>query len=230
MSQALDLRFSSFWLATKTGFVYSCWWGRTAQAVLQQQWTPGAVAAARGAGLWTCWRPELIIWPSYDILIESLTERRSSGRFCDWRKSPMLKEFWNKSNCFQSLRSTNTNIPIERRRARQEVLKWKTKSQKASSLRGEDQVLKLSGGTLINIWSKSWQFYSTPPNILLCGISVGWPLWTWNGWDGSHLSPSQTPTNQSSRFFSEPKWKVQNHLEFLFKDVVKNYVLNHFLF
>ena len=40
------------------------------------------------------------------------------------------------------------------------------------------------------------QFYSTPPNILLGGISVGWPLWTWNGWDGSHLSPSQTPTNQ----------------------------------
>ena len=32
-------------------------------------------------------------------------------------------------------------------------------------------------------------FYSTPPNILLGGISVGWPLWTWNGWDGSHLSP-----------------------------------------
>ena len=46
-----------------------------------------------------------------------------------------------------------------------------------------------------------WQFNSTPPNILLGGISVGWPLWTWNGWDGSHLSPSQTPTNQPSRFF-----------------------------
>ena len=28
---------------------------------------------------------------------------------------------------------------------------------------------------------------------------------------------------------SVPKWKVQNHLEFLFKDVFKNYVLNHFL-
>ena len=27
------------------------------------------------------------------------------------------------------------------------------------------------------------------------------PLWTWNGWDGSHLSPSQTPTNQPSQFF-----------------------------
>ena len=48
------------------------------------------------------------------------------------------------------------------------------------------------------------QFYSTPPNILLGGISVGWPLWTWNGWDGSHLSPSQTPTNQPSRFLPDP--------------------------
>ena len=28
---------------------------------------------------------------------------------------------------------------------------------------------------------------------------------------------------------SVPKWKVQNHLKFLFKDVFKNYVLNHFL-
>ena len=63
---------------------------------------------------------------------------------------------------------------------------------------------------------------------------MGWPLWTWNRWDGSHLLPSQTPTNQPSRFFwhiitSVPKWKVQNHLKFLFKDVFKNYVLNHFL-
>ena len=37
--------------------------------------------------------------------------------------------------------------------------------------------------------SVNFKFYSTPPNILLGGISVGWPLWTWNGWDGSHLSP-----------------------------------------
>ena len=54
---------------------------------------------------------------------------------------------------------------------------------------------------LTTLQSFNWQFYSTPPNILLGGISVGWPLWTWNGWDGSHLSPSQTPTNQPSRFF-----------------------------
>ena len=41
--------------------------------------------------------------------------------------------------------------------------------------------------------------FFTPPNILLGGISVGWPLWTWNGWDGSHLFPSQTPTNWKER-------------------------------
>ena len=68
------------------------------------------------------------------------------------------------------------------------------------------------------------QFYSTPPNILLGGISVGWPLWTWNGWDGSHLSPFQAPTNQSSRFFWHIITKMgKKHLEFLFKAVFKNF-------
>ena len=29
-----------------------------------------------------------------------------------------------------------------------------------------------------DICGKYGQFYSTPPNIILGGISVGWPLWT----------------------------------------------------
>ena len=79
----------------------------------------------------------------------------------------------------------------------------------------------------------SRQFYSTRPNILLGGISVGWPLWTWNGWILSVAIPNpDQPTimNFWHIITSVPKWKVRNNIEFLFKDVFKNYVLNHFLY
>ena len=42
---------------------------------------------------------------------------------------------------------------------------------------------------------RNGQFYSTPPNILLGGISEGWPLWV--GW----IPPVAIPN-------PVPKWKV----------------------
>ena len=50
----------------------------------------------------------------------------------------------------------------------------------------------------------------------------------WVGWIPLVTIPN--PDQPILVVFSVPKWKVQNHLEFLFKDVFKNDVLNHFLF
>ena len=49
------------------------------------------------------------------------------------------------------------------------------------------------------------------------------------GMDPTCRHPKPRPTICWHIITSVPKWKVQNHLEFLFKDVFKNYVLNHFL-
>ena len=42
--------------------------------------------------------------------------------------------------------------------------------------------------------------------------------------------PYPTTLGYTSFITSVPKWKVRNNIEFLFKDVFKNYVLNHFLY
>ena len=66
------------------------------------------------------------------------------------------------------------------------------------------------------------------------------PIFFWVGyrWDGHYgwIPPVAIPNPDQPTIVnfwhiitSVPRWKVRNNIEFLFKDVFKNYVLNHFL-
>ena len=67
------------------------------------------------------------------------------------------------------------------------------------------------------------------------------PIFFWVGyrWDGHYgwIPPVAIPNPDQPTIVnfwhiitSVPRWKVRNNIEFLFKDVFKNYVLNHFLY